>query len=112
MRARQAYKQVREIHVAQKRSDRGHQDILHEGGDDLPEGGADDDADGHVQDISTHCEFLEFFQHLRLLSISLVERELIRPKGQYSRGEASQNQNRSGRCQGNPHPAELYYNQA
>ena len=37
--------------------------------DDPAEGGADDDADGEIDDIAAHGEFLEFLEHGRLLSV-------------------------------------------
>ncbi len=35
--------------------------------DDGAEGGADDDADGHVDDVAAHREFLELLEHRLLL---------------------------------------------
>jgi hypothetical protein len=49
--------------VSEQPADGRHQNVLHERGNDLPEGGADNDPDGHIEDISPHGKFLEFFNH-------------------------------------------------
>src|SRR5690606_8642655 len=51
--------QIGEIHPADDDAQRRHDHVLDEGGHDLAEGGADDDADGHVHDIAANREGLE-----------------------------------------------------
>ena len=50
-------------------TDEGHEDIGDKGGGDLGERAADDDTDGHVEDVTAHDEFLEFLQHDRYLPL-------------------------------------------
>jgi hypothetical protein len=59
----QNHEDVREVDTPQQQPDRRHQDIAHEGSNDLAERGADHDTDRHVQHVATDDEFFEFFQH-------------------------------------------------
>ena len=54
---------IREVDAAQQQSDRRHDDVGDEGRDNLAEGGADDDADGHVHHVPAHGEFAKLFEH-------------------------------------------------
>jgi uncharacterized membrane protein len=40
----------------------GHDDVIHEAGDNLAECAADDNTDGHVDDVALEGESLEFFK--------------------------------------------------
>ena len=42
----------------------GSEQVLDDRGDDRGERGADDHANGHVQDVPAHGEFLEFLKEL------------------------------------------------
>lgn len=52
----------REIDLADQDTDERHENIIHEGRDNLPESCADDDADGQIEGIALHREVAEFFQ--------------------------------------------------
>ena len=54
---------VGEIDSAQKHTDGRHDDIGYQRLDDGPEGGTDDDTDGHVHHVTAHGEFLELLEH-------------------------------------------------
>src|SRR6185503_8375861 len=54
---------VREVDAAEQEPDRRHQDVFYERVDDLAEGGADDHADGEVDDVAPHRELFELFEH-------------------------------------------------
>ena len=54
--------QGREVRIADQRADRGHDDVVHQRGDDLAERAADDNADGHVHDVALEGELAEFLE--------------------------------------------------
>ena len=54
--------QRREVRIADQRADRGHDDVVHQRGDDLAERAADDNADGHVHDVALEGELAEFLE--------------------------------------------------
>ena len=64
--------EVGEIHFAEEQSDRRHDDVVRERGDDLAETCADDDADSHVQHVALYRKFLEFIHHAHLVVCSFV----------------------------------------
>ena len=68
MLARQVDEQVLEVHAVDQQSQRRHEEVLHERGHDLPEGGAEDDGHREVQDVSAHHEGLEVLKHEILLA--------------------------------------------
>src|SRR5690606_11463586 len=70
-RALQRQGEAREVHVAEQDADGRHQHSGDEGPDDLPEGGPDDYADRHVDDVPSHREVLEFLEECRHSSPSL-----------------------------------------
>lgn len=51
---------VGEIDTARQQADDRREDIFHQAGDDGGKGGADDDTDSHVDNVSAHDEFLKF----------------------------------------------------
>ena len=51
--------QLGEIGTTEKPTDRRHQDVVHQRGDDLTESTADDDTNRHIHDISLHGEVFE-----------------------------------------------------
>ena len=53
-----------EVHAAGKNGDKRHDNIVHQRGRDLAERAADDDTDGHVDDVAAHGKRLEFFHKL------------------------------------------------
>ena len=63
--------ELREVGVSDQRADRGHEDVVHERGDDLSERTSDDYADGHVHDIAFHGEFLEFLEESHIFEFWL-----------------------------------------
>src|SRR5260370_36527690 len=46
-----------------ERTDRRHDNVVHQGRHDFPEGRADDDTDGHIQHVAAHRKFFEFLEH-------------------------------------------------
>ncbi len=52
--------QTAEVRIAEQLSNRRHQDAFDERGHDLAECGADDDADGKVDDVAARDELAEF----------------------------------------------------
>src|ERR1700690_465577 len=60
---RNIQKQVRKIHLAQHAPERRHQHIRNQRRNDFSKRRSYDDAHSHVEDISTHRERLEFFEH-------------------------------------------------
>ena len=61
--ARKVNEQIREIDSAQRQSDRRHQDVLDERGDNLAERGADHHAHGQVDNVASHDKFFELVVH-------------------------------------------------
>ena len=53
--------ELTEVDIAHHHANRRHDDVTHEGADDLAEGCTDNDADGHVYDIAAHSKCFEFF---------------------------------------------------
>lgn len=53
---------VREVGVTAKQTDGRHEDVGDEGADDASEGGADDDADSHVEHAAAQGEFAEVIE--------------------------------------------------
>ena len=62
----QANEKIAEVNIAHKLSEGRRQDVRYKRGNDFSEGRANDDAYGHVYDISLHREFFKFFKHLFL----------------------------------------------
>jgi len=62
--------QLREIDLPQEHPERGHDDIVDEGRDDLAEGAAHDEGDGHVDQVALHRKFFEFLEHVAPPSIN------------------------------------------
>src|SRR5580698_9350239 len=60
--------QVREVEAADDLAEYRHENIADQGGHDLPEGGADDHADGEVDDVALHRKLFELggYTHGRL----------------------------------------------
>lgn len=48
--------------VGDEQAEQGSEQVLDDRGDDRGERGADDHANGHVQDVPAHGEFLEFLK--------------------------------------------------
>src|SRR5580704_12218765 len=63
MRAAQVDKESGKIDLSEQLAHRWQKDVVHKRSNDFSESGADDDADGEVQNTAAHCEFLEFFEH-------------------------------------------------
>jgi hypothetical protein len=55
--------EVFEIDISHEESEGRHEDVIDEGFDDGGEGAADDDADGHVDEVAFESEVAEFFNH-------------------------------------------------
>src|SRR6266849_8356976 len=51
--------------MTQQPPDRRHDYVLHQRGNDFPEGGTYDDSDREVNHAAPHGEFLEFLDHVR-----------------------------------------------
>jgi len=56
------HRQCLEIEAADQRADAGHDHVLDQRRDDLAERGADDHADGEIDDVALDREVAEFFQ--------------------------------------------------
>ena len=56
------YAQVAEVGIAQEHTDRRHQDIVHQRGNDLTKGTTDNHTDSHVHYITLEGKGFEFFQ--------------------------------------------------
>ena len=54
---------VGKIEPAGDGADQRHDNVVDQRIDDRPECGADDDADGKIDDVAAHGEFLEFLEH-------------------------------------------------
>lgn len=55
--------EVGKLDLVEEESDRWHDDIAHERGDDLAKGGADNDTDRHIDHIAFDSKFFKFFEH-------------------------------------------------
>jgi hypothetical protein len=58
--------EARKINFSQQKPNGRHDDIVYQRSDDLAEGRANNDPNGHVEHISSHCELFELFHHLFL----------------------------------------------
>src|SRR5690606_7546264 len=56
--------QALDIDLAHEEPDGRHDDVVDQGRDDVAEGCPDDDADGQIQGVALHGEFLKFIQYL------------------------------------------------
>lgn len=53
--------QIAEINIAQQHTDRRHNNIIYDGGDDFAKSAADDNADSHIHDVAAHSKFFKIF---------------------------------------------------
>lgn len=64
--------QFAEVDSAHEQTDQRHEDVIDEGGYDLAECTAYDDTNGHVEYISAHDKFFEFFEHVEISLIRVA----------------------------------------
>jgi hypothetical protein len=60
----QGHEEVREVHALEGEADGRHENVVHEGGDDAAEGGAEDEGDGEIDDVAPGEERFEVLDHV------------------------------------------------
>ena len=63
MHAGEIEEKVGEIDAGQDQSNRRHDDIAHQRGDNLPKRRSDNDAHGQVEHVAAHDELFKLFEH-------------------------------------------------
>ena len=83
-------RQVGEVDAGRDVADHRHHDVVDERRDDRREGGADDHADGEIERVAPHREFLEFLPHGIDRSLeragSVLRRQSFKPSGSRQNG--------------------------